>query len=286
MSTKKKKGTGELYVSLDMNEMAILRQLGWRERWFYLECKLKSDFHTGEVGLGPFGRERLTHEQLSKQMTVPPSRGRESDVIDGKEVARLLMRLQQAGLVGEIERRENKGLYFVLPLSPIDQVAAQKARQNKRSKETLPEQTEAQPLAEAHADRAGGESSVSHPVMTCSKSINNIFNTDGAGGTPAPRRVVSAPTPGRSETPTPGALSLARLKELLHEAWFAYVDTPDSERFYANWLNQGFSQTEFEEAIEQVKLDDSPTPAALDRVLRKRRVQQARPKPGRGRVAL
>lgn len=286
MSKNKTKDKQEWFVSYDRDETAALRQLGWRERWLYMELKWKSDFTTGEVGLGPFGRERLTYERLADLMAVPPSRGREPDVIDGKEVARLLMRLQQVGLVGEIGRRENKGLYFVLPLSPIDQVAAQKARQHKPSKETLPEQADPQPLAEAHADRAGGESSVSHPVMTCSKSINNIFNTDGAGDTPAPRRVGNAPTPGSSENPTPGALSLARIKGRLHEAWFAYVDTADSERFYANWINQGFNETEFEEAIAQVQHDDSPTPAALDRILRKRRVQQARPKPGRGRVAL
>jgi len=88
------------------------------------------------------------------------------------------------------------------------------------------------------------------------------------------------------KNPTPGALSIARIKWRLHEAWFAYVDTADSERFYANWLSQGFSETEFEGAVEQVQQGDSPTPAALDRVLRQHRVRQARPRPGRGKVAL
>lgn len=286
MSKTKTKDKQEWYVSFDQNEMALLRQLGWRERWLYMELKWKADFTTGEVGLGPYGRERLTYERLADKMAVPPSRGREPDVIDGKEVARLLMRLHQAGLVGEIGRRENKGLLFALPLSPIDQDAARKARQDKRPKETLPEREDVRPLAKAHADRAGGESLASHPILTCSKSINTIFSNDGAGDAPAPRRVGSAPTPSPSANPTPGALSLARIKWRLHEAWFAYVDTADSERFYAIWISQGFSEVEFEEAIEQVQQDDSPTPAALDRVLRKRRVQRARPKPGRGRVAL
>lgn len=240
----------------------------------------------GSPHVAPLFLARVTNEKLADLMVVPPSRGRESDVIDGKEVARLLMRLHKAGLVGEIGRRENKGLYFVLPLSPIDQDAARKTRQDKTSLERMPEQEAVPPLAEAHADRAGGESPASHPLLTCSKSINTIFNTDGAGDTPAPRGVGSDPTPGLLKNQTPGALSIARIKWRLREAWFAYVDTADSERFYANWRNQGFSETEFEEAIEQVHLDDSPTPAALDRVLRKRRVQQARPKPGRGRVAL
>src|SRR3569623_990853 len=180
MSTNKK-NKREGYVSLGKGEMAALRQMGWRERWLYLELKWKADFATGQVGLGPYGRECLTNEKLAVQMAVPPSRGRESDVIDGKEVARLLMRLHKAGLVGEITRRENIGLLFALPLSPIDQDAALKARQHKTSQERMPEKEAAQPLAEAHADRADGESSVSHPLLTCSKSINTIFNTDGAG---------------------------------------------------------------------------------------------------------
>lgn len=284
MSTQKTKNKRETYISMDRDETAALREMGWRERWMYLELKWLASFKTGQVGA--FGRQRITFEQLAKLVSVPSSQGRGSDTIDGKEAAAILIRLHKAGLVGEIGRRENKGLRFALPLSPIDKDAARKARQGKVSPERLPEQAAQLVPVKARSRKARKDSLTDQSVVTPYGCINNIFSNDGAGGTPAPRRVVSAPTPGRSETPTPGALSLARLKGLLHEAWFAYVDTPDSERFYANWLNQGFSQTEFEEAIEQVKLDDSPTPAALDRVLRKRRVQQARPKPGRGRVAL
>lgn len=284
MSANKTKTKREAYVSLDRDEMNALRQLGWRHRWMYLELKWLASFRTAEVGR--FGRQKITFEQLSKLVSVPTAAGREADTIDGKEAARILMKLHEVGLVGEIDRRNNGGLCFVLPMSPIDKEAARKARQAKASKDRLPKQDAAQLHAKAHTDSACEVSSTSQSVMTPYGCLNTLFSNDGAGGTPAPRRVGSAPTPGSSENPTPGAISLARLKGLLHEAWFAYVDTPDSERFYANWLNQGFSHTEFEEAVEQVKLDDSPTPAALDRVLRKRRVQQARPKPGRGRVAL
>lgn len=286
MGTKIKKEKQELYVSLDMDEMAILRQLGWRERWLYLELKLKSDFHTGEVGLGPYGRECLTHERLSKQMTVPTSQGREPDVVDAKEVARMLMRLHKVGLVGEIGRRKNKGLLFALPLSPIDKDAARKVRQDKAALEKLPDQASIQPPENNDGERVGNDSLAPHPVMTCSKSINTFFSNEGAVETPAPAGVGSVPTPILQETPTPGALTIARIKGRLEDSWFVYVDTAESERFYTSWVRQGFTDSEFEEAVEHVERGDSLTPAAVDRVLHQRRVQKARPRPGRGRVAL
>lgn len=289
MTTKKNSTTTkkEHYVSFDKDEMAVLRKLGWRERWLYMELKWKACFKSGLVGLGPYGRECLTAKKLSDLMVVPPSQGRESDVIDGTEVTRLLMRLNKAGLIGEIDRRENSGLIFALPLSPIDKVAARKARQVKVSQVMLPMPDTHQPLAEAHSDKAREDSSVSHSVMTPYGCINTSFiSSDGAGDTPAPRRVVKVPTPIFSETPSPGALSIARIKERLDGSWFVYVDTPDSKRFYASWQKQGFTESEFEEAVDQVEQGDSLTPAAVDRVLRQRRTQRARPRPGRGRVAL
>lgn len=287
MRTNKKKGTKESYVSFDKDETAILRQLGLRERWFYLELKWKSDFDTGQVGLGPYGGACLTYEDLAELIVVPPSRGREADVIDGKEAARLLSRLEKVGLVGEIGRRKkNNGLLFALPLSPIDKVAARKARQDTAALEMLPAKGSFQSPANDDGERDCDDSSVSHPVMACSKSINTFFSNDGAGDTPAPGSVGSAPTPVLPDNPTPGALSLARIKERLEGSWFVYVDTAGSERFYASWIRQGFSESEFEEAVEQVERGDSLTPAAVDRVLHQHRVQKARPRPGRGRVAL
>jgi hypothetical protein len=286
MSIKIPKPKGEAYVSLDRDEMAILRQLGWRERWLYLELKWKADFQSGQVGLGPYGRECLTYERLADQMVVPSSQGREPDIVDAKEVARLLLRLHKAGLVGEIGRRQNKGLLFALPMSPINQDAACKARQEKVLLERLTATAPVQPTENDDEDWDGDDLPVSHPVMTCSKSINTFFNTDGAGETPAPSGVGSVPTPTPSETPTPGALSIARIKGRLEDSWFVYVDTAESERFYTSWLRQGFSDLEFEEAVQQVERGESLTPAAVDRALRQRRVQKARPKPGRGRVAL
>ena len=285
MSTKKSNTTKrEVYISIDKEEMNALRQLGWRHRWMYLELKWLSSFRTGEVG--SFGRSKISFEQLSKLVSVPSSVGREADTIDGKEAARILMKLHEAGLVGEINRRSNGGLRFALPLSPIDQDAARKARQAKASPVMLPKQVEAQSIAEARADKGCEDFSSKQSVMTPYGCINSIFSNDGAGDTPAPRRIGSAPTPGFSENPTPGALSLARIKERLGNSWFVYVDTAESERFYQGWIRQDFTEEEFEEAVELVERGESLTPAAVDRVLHQRRTQKSRPRPGRGRVAL
>lgn len=289
MTTKKNSTTTkrEHYVSFDKDEMAVLRQLGWRERWLYMELKWKACFKSGIVGLGPFGRECLTNKKLANLMVVPPSQGRESEVIDGTEVTRILMRLNRVGLIGEIDRRENSGLIFALPLSPIDKVAARKARQSKVSQEMVPMPDTHQPLAEAHSGKAREDFPVPHPVMTLYECLNTSFiSSYGSGDTPAPSCVGNVPTPIFSETPTPGALTIARIKERLNGRWFAYVDAQNSERFYASWLRQGFTVEQFEEAVELVEKGSSPTPAAVDSALHQRRVQQARPRPGRGRVAL
>lgn len=276
----------EAYISLDQEEMGKLRQLSWRERWLYLEMKWLANFKTGEIGT--FMRQCITYEQLAGMIGKPTGQGREPENFDGKEAARSLIRMHKAGLIGEIGRRENGGLRFTLPLSPIDQDAARKARQDAASRQMLPDANTVQPAVKPDVAGDCTDSSGLQSVLTTSNNINT-FNTDGsdgAGDTPAPASVGNDPTPGFLENPTPGAFSIARIKWRLHEAWFAYVDTADSERFYANWLSQGFNETEFEEAIEQVQQDDSPTPAALDRILRKRRVQKAQPKSRRGRVAL
>jgi hypothetical protein len=184
MSTNKTKTKREAYVSLDKGEMEALRQLGWRHRWMYLELKWLSSFRTGEVG--SFGRSKISFEQLSKLVSVRSAVGREADTIDGKEAARILMKLHEVGLVVEIGRRKNGGLRFALPLSPIDQDAARKARQAKASPVRLPEQVAAQSIAEARADKGCEDSSSTQSVMTPYGCLNTLFNTDGAGGPPPP----------------------------------------------------------------------------------------------------
>lgn len=276
----------EVYISLDQEEMEKLRQLSWRERWLYLEMKWLANFKTGEVGT--FMRQCLTYEQLAGMIGKPTGQGREPENFDGKEAARSLIRMHKVGLVGEIGRRENGGLRFTLPLSPIDQVAARQARQDAASREMLPDAGTTQPAERPDLAGVCPDSSRLESVLTTSNNITT-FNTDGsdgAGDTPAPASVGSDPTPGFLENPTPGALSIARIKGRLSDSWFVYVDTPDSERFYASWLRQGFTETQFEEAVELVEQGESLTPAAVDRMLHQRRTQQAKPRPGRGRVAL
>lgn len=288
MNMKKTENKREVYISVDKDEMATLRLMGWRERWLYMELKWLANFKTGEVGA--FGRQCITYEQLAALVSVPASQGREADVISGKEAARLMMRLHAAGLIGEVGKRNNGGLHFALPLSPIQKDAARKSRNNKASTERLPEQGEDKPIEKTDEHSDCDELSDSQSVMTPFGCLNTLFNTvissDGAVDTPAPYSVGSAPTPGYLENPNPDALTIKQIKDRLDAGWFAYVDALDSARFYEAWLRQGFSVNEFEQAVVMVEQSDSPTPAAVDQMLRRQRVQQAKPSNGWGRVAL
>lgn len=278
----------EVYISMDRDEMAALRELGWRERWLYMELKWLANFKTGEVG--GFGRQCITYEQLAGLVSVPASQGRAADTIDSKEAARLMIRLLAAGLIGEIGKRQNGGLRFALPLSPINKDAARKARQDKPSEVKVPESVAEQTAEEPYDDWDTDDQPTPQSVMTCSKSINTFFNTgissNEAVDTTASRRPGKKPKPIQLKTPTPGAIDIARIKVLLSNAGIAYVGTADSERFYESWIQQGFTELDLEQAIEEVKDNGSPTPMAVDTKLRRQRVQQSKPRNGWGRVAL
>ena len=288
-TNKKEPAKREVYISMDMNETTALREMGWRERWLYLELKWLANFKTGEVGT--FGRQCITYEQLAGLVSVPASQGRAADTIDSKEAARLMMRLLAAGLIGEIGKRQNGGLRFALPLSPINKDAARKARQDKPSDVKLPESVAEQTAEEPDDDWDADDQPTSQSVMTCSKSINTFFNTgissnDGAGEIPAPRRSGKNPKPIPLKTPTPGAIDIARIKSMLSNAGFVFVNTAESEKFYLIWIQQGFTELDLTLAIDEVKDNDSPTPMAVDTKLRRQRIQQSKPRNGWGRVAL
>lgn len=288
MATKKAEQTKRVvYVSFNQIERDTLRQVGWRERWLYMELKWLANFKTGEVG--SFRKQQLTYTELAKQVNVPVSQGCAGEVIDGKEASRLLGRLQKAGLVGEIATHSKGGLRFALPLSPIKNVAAVEASQDQPSEERLPEIEVDQVAGEADDDWDTDDCPAPLSILTSSNNINTFFNTasnDGAEESSAPRRPGKNPKPILLETTTPGAITIARIKGLLKNASFAFVSTSDSERFYATWIQQGFTELDLLQAIDEVKASGSPTPMAVDTKLRQQRVQQSKPRNGRGRVAL
>ena len=123
----------EPYVSMDRDERDLLRTLGLRERALYSELKWLASFKTGAVQ--HFGKRVITFQYLADLITVPTTQGRAADTMNAKEACRVLMRLHDAGLVGEIENHPTKGLRFALPMSPISREAALALRQQNTIRE-------------------------------------------------------------------------------------------------------------------------------------------------------
>lgn len=130
MTTKKGKTTGaaqrpsntkpkaEAYISFNKAETAALAGVCLRSLRVYFELKWLANFRTGVVGA--FGRQKLTYEAIATRVAIPTSQGRSatSNMIDGKEVARIIQRLEQAGLVEDI-LNSKEGLTLRLPMSPM-----------------------------------------------------------------------------------------------------------------------------------------------------------------------
>lgn len=107
-----------VYISFNTAETAALQGVCLRSLRVYFELKWLANFKTGAVG--KFGRQKLTYEGIAQRVAIPTSQGRSGsqNTIDGKEVARIIQRLEQAGLVKDIANTSD-GLTLRLPLSPI-----------------------------------------------------------------------------------------------------------------------------------------------------------------------
>ena len=122
MTQQTSKNTGkpkkEVYISLNLEEIAALERLGFRERWAYLALKRAANFKTGTVG--EFGRQKLSYTDIAKLIVPPPGvQGRGEGKIDDTQASDFILRMEAEGLVSGIGRRPNGGLRFDLPMSPI-----------------------------------------------------------------------------------------------------------------------------------------------------------------------
>lgn len=120
-ATPAKKGTPKRtvrdpYISFNKAETEVLRTVCLRSLRLYFELKWLANFKTGVVS--GYGRQKLTYEYLAQRVSIPTSQGRVNSIIDGKEVARLIQRLEDAKLVAGVFQG-NDGLSMFLPLSPM-----------------------------------------------------------------------------------------------------------------------------------------------------------------------
>jgi hypothetical protein len=181
IATSAPKAKQEAYISMDREERDILRTLGLRERALYPELKWLASFKTGEVK--HFGKRVITFQFLADLITVPTTQGRAADTINAKEACRVLMRLHDAGLVGEIENHPTKGLRFALPMSPICKKTALKLRHEAKAleqsePEKLPNDALAETAGNPIAMGPGEQFASSLSVMTISKGDQYDFHTD------------------------------------------------------------------------------------------------------------
>ena len=284
----KTKAKKEAYVSLDREERDILRTLGLRERALYPELKWLASFKTGQVQ--PFGNRVVTYQFLADLITVPTTQGRATDTMNAKEACRVLIKLHEAGLVGEIHNDPVKGLHFALPMSPICKESARKLRQTAQAErpfiaEKLPNDT---PVIFSESPMATGlseGSDLSLSVMAISKGDQYNFHTDisnsaAVHGTAAARDAVAG-TPlkipaasGAREpgTETTNSLTVEAIKKRLRgsRSEFSWIDHAESGVMYRRWVAAGHSPEKFALAVRAVEDDFSiePTPRAIDSELR------------------
>ena len=278
----------EPYVSVDRDERDILRTLGLRERALYPELKWLSNFQTGQVER--FQRRVVTYQFLADLITVPTTQGRAADTMNAKEACRVLIKLHEAGLVGEIHNDPVNGLQFALPMSPIYKEWARQARQLAQSAgahivEKLPNDASVDCGENSMVTGLCERSDPSLSVMTSSEGDQYNFHTDisniaAVHGTAAARNSVAGAFLRRSDASgdaEPGAnaarpLTVEAIKQRLRgsRSDFSWIDHAESGVMYRRWIASGHSPEKFEQAVCSVEADFTvePTPRAIDSELR------------------
>ncbi len=273
-STKPKK---EVYISLNLDEIAALEKLGFRERWAYMALKRIASFKTGKVG--EWGKTRLSYTAIAGLIKAPPGiQGRGEGRIDDTQARDFILRLEAVGLVSGIGKRKNGGLRFDLPMSPIDRNKAAPIAPcagqmlNISPDEIEPEIADSPELA-THAEALPPTQS----VMTSQELKNNTDEAadpsgDGAasdrafGATPcraegaAPVRENPGPVAG-----VPATLSAQQIHDALAEGWtFTQTNTPQAWRLYESWAGN-ITLDDLHAAMTSVEeREDNPDPTPAD----------------------
>jgi len=244
--TKAKK---EIYISLNLDEIAALEKLGFRERWAYIAAlKRLANFKTGKVG--EFGKQRLSYTAISELIKAPPGiQGRGEGRIDDTQARDFILRMEAVGLVSGIGRRKNGGLRFDLPMSPIDRNKAMPiAPCTGQMLNISPDDIEAEiadsPELATHAEALPPTQS----VMTSQElNINTDEAADPSGDGAASDRAFGA-TPCRAEGAAPvrenppavaaeaAPLTAQQIYNTLADSWIiTETNTPQAWQLYEAW---------------------------------------------------
>jgi hypothetical protein len=293
----------EPYMSMDPEERDMLRTLGLRERVLYTELKWLANFKTGYVQ--QFSNRVVTYQFLADLITVPTTQGRAADTMNAKEACRVLMKLVDAGLVGEIKNDPKRGLEFALPMSPICKITAKATREAElaealeavktapklpieaaKTAPKLPIQARLISPANPITTGVSKESTPPLSVMKNFKEVQYNFHTDlanivAAHGTATDRDMVALISSQKQSLEslayetrgaTANILTLEMIQERLRksESGFSWIERAESMVIYRRWIAANHSPERFEEAVCAVEKDVSvePTPRAVDSALR------------------
>lgn len=199
------KPKADAYISFNKAETAALQGVCLRSLRVYFELKWLANFRTGVVGA--FGRQKLTFEAIAEKVAIPTAQGRSAaqSHIDGKEVSRIIQRLEQAGLVADVHNNR-EGLTLQLPLSPMRAASVvatetgQPTEQQLQPDAPMPTPAPTQP-PEDDDDWDWGEPEAANSPATCTETDGNQAEklpTDSmpeAVANPYEHRVFSASDP-------------------------------------------------------------------------------------------
>ncbi len=264
-----------------------------------MEMKWKANFKNGV--LGNFGKQKLTYQSIADLIVVPGVPGRGQGGIDDTQASDYLKSMEEVGLIVARGRRDNGGLLFELPLSPINRnasvLAAPVAQQSKVPKATSPESASQLAATFPEKDiaiyeenptptRVCDDSAPSLSVLALTKLKNNTEGARAASAADAPssRAKGAAAAPGKS-TGSPSwtaPLTADAIYENLAENWqWAGMDTSQAWTLYEAWARMGISEDMLFQAVQVLEsgwsTDNGPcTPVALAPVITEV-LQQNRP---------
>ena len=267
------KSKGPRYLSIQFDELDKMRQLGFRERWAYLEIKAVSDWKAGTCG--DFDMQRLSYAQIAAMVTAPPMQGRGLGNIDDTQAADFLKSMEAVGLVANIGRRANGGLRFDMPMAPIQREKDQPSGEITASgvgelscifPDRMLVETAANPAPAWDCDESA------HSLSVMINKELNISNDGAASATAeaAPCRATGAAPARENPAAQPQAaapLTAREIQDVVAGDWtFIETDSPQAMALYASWADAGVTLLDLHAAMTSLGEDpDFPeaTPANL-----------------------
>lgn len=276
----------EVHITFNLDEIAALEKLGFRERSAYMAIKCKANFKTGVFG--EYEKQKSSYQAIADLIKPPPGvQGRGEGRIDDTQARDFILRMEAVGLVSGIGRRANGGLRFDLPMSPRDrkkanstgQSAGEKTGQSAGEKEDIFPEAAVPEIAANPEPVWAGEQSAHDLSVVINKKTKNInieeanpsldgFASDRAFGATPCRAEGAAPV--RENSPAvagvPATLTAQQIYNTLADSWvITETNTPQAWRLYESWAGN-ITLDDLHAAmtsVEEREENPDPTPADL-----------------------